>query len=201
MFPSVHESFFLTFAQLPDLRLDRTRDHTLLDILFCSLCAVLCGAEEGIADLANGIPSHDTFTRVLGRIDPERFATCFTAWMSLLYEHSEGQVIALDGKTLRRSFDRATGKGAIHMVSAWGSANGPVLGQVKVEAKSNEITAVPKLLEMLELAESVALLESVRTLNGTTTTDCRYFISSLPPKAQQIMEAVRLHWGTENSVH
>ena len=316
MFPSIHESFFLTFAQLPDPRLDRTRDHTLLDILFCSLCAVLCGAEEGTAiadfsraraqwlgqyiDLANGIPSHDTFTRVLGRIDPERFATCFTAWMSLLYEHSAGQVIALDGKTLRRSFDRATGKGAIHMVSAWGSANGLVLGQVKVEAKSNEITAVPKLLEMLDLAgcivtadamstqraiarqiveqqgdyvlpvkgnqpelqadlhaffesvqadhfldgeaepiphtffetqerghgrtetrrcwacvpnaqitsadrwaglRSVALLESVRTLNGTTTTDWRYFISSLPPKAQQIMEAVRLHWGIENSVH
>jgi predicted transposase YbfD/YdcC len=316
MVSSVHDSFFITFANLSDPRVDRTRDHTLLDILFCALCAVLCGAEEGTAiadfseartewlrqyiELAKGVPSHDTFTRVLGRIDPEQFAACFTAWMALLYDHSEGQVIALDGKTLRRSFDSATGKAAIHMVSAWGSANGLVLGQVKVEAKSNEITAVPKLLEMLDLTgcivtadamstqraiaqqiiepqgdyvlpvkgnqpelqadvhaffesaqadhfldaeaepiphtffethesghgrtetrrcwacvasdrittadrwtglKSVALLESERTLNGITTTECRYFISSLPPKADQIMGAVRLHWGIENSVH
>ena len=145
--------------------MERTKRHLLLDILVIALCAVLCGA-EGWVDLEaygkakeewlrqflllpHGIPSHDTFARVLARLDPEELQTCFLRWIRAVSEVTAGEVVARDGKTLRRSFDQASGKGAITMVSAWPTANRLVLGQQQVDEKSNEITTLPALLELL----------------------------------------------------
>jgi predicted transposase YbfD/YdcC len=282
-----------------------------MDILVIAICAVICGADgwteieaygrekepwlKSFLDLPNGIPSHDTFARVLARLDPLEFQHCFVNWIQAVRDRTAGQIIALDGKTLRHSFDRASGQAAIHMVSAWASANHLVLGQVKVDGKSNEITAIPKLLELLEVSGcivtldamgcqkeiaaqivdqgadyvlalkgnqgtleqevklffedareisfrgiphsfhesiegdhgrvetrrtwavsdldwladkplwkglgSIALVESERWIDGKTTGEARYFISSLSGEAQPLAAAVRSHWGIENSVH
>lgn len=231
----------------------------------------------------------------MARLDPLEFQHCFVNWIQAVRDLTAGQIIALDGKTLRHSFDRASGQAAIHMVSAWASANHLVLGQVKVESKSNEITAIPKLLELLEVSgcivtldamgcqkeiaaqiidqgadyvlalkgnqgtleqevrlffedareigfrgiphsfhegvegdhgrvetrrtwavsnldwladkplwkglDSIALVESERWVDGKTTSETRYFISSLSGEAQPLASAVRSHWGIENSVH
>jgi predicted transposase YbfD/YdcC len=299
------------FAALTDPRVDRTKRHGLLDILVIAICAVICGADtwteieaygkekeswlRGFLDLPHGIPSHDTFARVFARLDPLAFQQCFVNWIRAVSDLTPGQVVAIDGKTLRHSFDRASGQAAIHLVSAWASANHLVLGQVKVDGKSNEITAIPKLLELLEVSgcivtldamgcqkeiaaqivdqgadyvlalkgnqgtlkqevelffedarkigfrdiphsfhksvegdhgrvetrrtwavseldwladkalwkglDSIVLVESERWVEGQTTRETRYFISSLSGEAQQLGPAVRSHWGIENSVH
>ncbi len=159
--------FFVYFSVLPDPRTDRTKKHLLTDILFISVCTIICGG-EGFTDmeafgeakeewlrkyleLPYGIPSHDTFRRVFSILDPRAFGECFTRWSQALHDATGGEVIALDGKTIRHSFDTASGQPALHMVSAWASENGLALGQVKVDEKSNEITAVPKLLEMIDV--------------------------------------------------
>ncbi|HEX7975250.1 MAG TPA: ISAs1 family transposase, partial [Anaerolineales bacterium] len=147
------------FGELTDPRIDRTKLHRLMNILVIAICAVIAGADgwedveefgkarlEGFQtflELPNGIPSHDTFTRVFARLDPGQFQACFIRWMSAVAEGLGSQVIAIDGKVLRRSHDRGIGKAAIDLVSAWASANRLVLGQVKVNDKSNEITAIP----------------------------------------------------------
>ena len=309
------------FAGLPDPRFERTKLHPLLNILVISLCAMICGADSftdmedfgeskrdwlsGLLDLSNGIPSHDTFARVFAALDPQAFTDCFISWTSALADKTDGQVIALDGKRLRRSFDTASGTAALHMVSAWATQNNLVLGQVAVADKSNEITAIPKLLEMLDVAgcivtidamgtqkaiagqiarqgadyvlalkanqpdlhaevsalferatannwldhnadtiphsfhnsvdgpdhgrietrrcwatgdlsqlhpdtraawpslRSIALIEAERIdkTTGQTTTEQRFYITSLAPDARQIANAVRSHWGIENSLH
>jgi len=112
-------------------------------------------------ELPHGIPSHDTFGRVFAAITPEAFERCFLAWIQALAKVRPGELIALDGKTLRRSFDRASGKAAIHMISAWSSANGLVFGQLATEAKSNEITAIPKLLELLDIRGAVVSIDAM----------------------------------------
>jgi predicted transposase YbfD/YdcC len=114
-------------------------------------------------ELPNGIPSHDTFARVFALLNPEQFQDCFLHWVKSIAEVSEGEVIAIDGKTLRQSYDNANGKGAIQMVSAWATANRLVLGQCKVESKSNEITAIPKLLKMLELKGCIVTIDAMGT--------------------------------------
>ena len=155
------------FASLPDPRIERHRWHKLSDIVVIAVCAVLCGAESYPAiedfgqereewlrqflELPAGIPSHDTFNRVFRLLDPVQFQGCFLRWMQAVAEVTAGEVVALDGKALRRSFEKGTAKRAIHMVSAWASENGVVLGQRKVDTKSNEITAIPALLELLAL--------------------------------------------------
>ncbi len=111
--------------------------------------------------LPNGIPSHDTFGRVFARLDPEQFQQCFLAWIQAVSVVTRGQVIAIDGKVLRGSCDRALGKAGIDMVSAWATANHLVLGQVKVDDKSNEITAIPKLLQMLEIAGCIVTIDAI----------------------------------------
>jgi len=165
------------FAELTDPRVERTKRHLLLDILVIALCAVICGA-EGWVDLEaygkakeewlrqflllpHGIPSHDTFARVLARLDPEELQTCFLRWIRAVREVTAGEVVAIDGKTLRRSFDQASGKGAIAMVSAWATANQLVLGQQKVDEKSNEITAIPALLELLAVEGCIVTIDAM----------------------------------------
>jgi len=167
------------FAEIDDPRIERTKRHKLIDILTIAILAVICGAEGWVAmesfgkakhqwlkkilELPNGIPSHDTFARVFASLNPEQFQDCFLHWVKSIAEVSEGEVIAIDGKTLRHSYDNANGKGAIQMVSAWATANRLVLGQCKVESKSNEITAIPKLLKMLEVKGCIVTIDAMGT--------------------------------------
>lgn len=297
--------------QVKDPRIDRTKRHLLSDILAIAICAVICGADEwtemeafgkakqawfkSFLALPNGIPSHDTLARVLARLDPLALQQCFVAWIQGLGQQLAGSVVAIDGKTVRHSFDRAAGKAAIHMVSAWASGHHLVLGQVKVDDKSNEIVAIPQLLKMLELGgtivtidamgcqkeiaarihdqgadyvlalkgnqgtlhqdvelffqdaqkirfrqlphqfhssvekdhgrietrrlwavddiewlaeksrwqglQSIVQVQAERWIDGHTTQESRYFISSLPADAPLLARAIRSHWGIENSLH
>lgn len=165
------------FADLADPRLERTRLHNLMDIVVIALCAVISGA-DGWLDIAaygeakydwlktflqlpNGIPSHDTFRRVFCLLDPAAFLTCFQRWIDALSEGLGIKRIAIDGKVLRRSFDRATGKAALHLVSAWATEQHLVLGQVAVDSKSNEITAIPKLLELLDVSGAIVTIDAM----------------------------------------
>jgi predicted transposase YbfD/YdcC len=165
------------FAELPDPRIDRQKRHILLDIVVIAICGVICGADDWVAierfgkakikwfkqflELPNGIPSHDTFGRVFARISPMDFQKCFTNWIQSVADIFDGEIVAIDGKTLRRSHDRASDKAAIHMVSAWASKNRLVLGQVKTEEKSNEITAIPKLLETLDVQGCIVTIDAM----------------------------------------
>jgi len=163
--------------QLHDPRLQRRRKHELIDVLMIAVTALLCGAENfthmaqfgkakeswlrTFLTLAHGIPSHDTFRRVFTLLAPERFSSVFLSWTQSLRQAVGAEVVALDGKTVRRSFDSAKGQSAIHLVSAWASTNRLVLGQIKVDAKSNEITAVPELLRALELAGCIVTVDAL----------------------------------------
>lgn len=300
------------FAQMEDPRIDRTKRHKLIDIITIAVCAVICGADSWVAieiygcakyewlktflELPNGIPSHDTFARVFAQINPEQFQSCFVNWMKSIQKVTAGEVVAIDGKTLCGSYDKSNDQRAIQMVSAWASTNKLVLGQVKVDENSNEITAIPELLKVLELSgcivtidaigcqkeivklitqqnadyvitlkknqgnlydeveklfksgisnsfqgiesstykteemghgrheirhyvmlsgigsrldpesvwsnfNSIGMVESVRSLDGKTTVETRYFISSLEENAEKFANCVRSHWGIENSLH
>ena len=303
------------FGELEDPRIQRNKLHKLLDIIVIAICGVICGADNWVdiqmfgnkkeewlrqfLELPNGIPSHDTFGRVFGLLKAEQFQECFYKWVQAVNEVTAGQVIALDGKQLRGSLDSYLGKGAIYMVNAWANTNHLALGQRKVDAKSNEITAIPELLAMLEIAgciitidamgcqteiahqivarqadyvlavkenqghlhqdmaylfdlylkeehplsfvdgyhktvdknhgrieirqcwtlvadrflqsvrrlaewdqvHALVLIVSERRIGEKTTTQSRYFISSLKPDATKLLEAVRSHWGVENSLH
>jgi predicted transposase YbfD/YdcC len=306
-------SFQDYFATLTDPRCSNAPNsrHQLMDMLVIAVCAVICGADgwedieeygtsqaEWFAtflDLPHGVPGHDTFRRVLSRLDPEELPQCFIAWTEALSEASGGDIVSSDGKTLRHSFDQATGQAAIHMVRAWASANRLVLGQLKVEEKSNEITAMPKLIQMLDIAgatvtidamgcqkeiakvitdrkadyvlalkenhptlsgdvtrffdeakatafadiahayhetvdgdhgrietrrywitsdiewlgakaswaklHSIGMVESCREVGETVQVETRYFLTSLPAQGVRFAQAVRQHWGIENSLH
>jgi predicted transposase YbfD/YdcC len=164
------------FAELTDPR-RREVVYPLINVVVIAICGIICGADDFVAiaefgrmkrewlarflDLENGIPSHDRFNAILAAIKPAEFEKCLLSWITALHEITAGQVIAIDGKTLRRSYDTARGKAAIHMVSAWATANHISLGQVVVDAKSNEITAIPKLLEMLELSGSLVTIDAM----------------------------------------
>jgi predicted transposase YbfD/YdcC len=309
------------FANLPDPRRDNeNRRHELSDIIAIAILATICGAEhftemeewgEATEDwlrtflqLPNGIPSHDTFGNVFARLDPSEFKKCFISWVEAIREAADGEVIAIDGKTMRRSHNRRIGQGAIHLVSAWARSNRLTLGQVKVDEKSNEITAIPELLRLLhikgcivtidamgtqkEIAKqiceqgadyvlalkdnqpnlraevegifesecaaqkeeqkskkesspkaadvfktiesghgrkdsrriysleapewlrnkeqwsrlsSLIMVEATREVNDQVSAEKRYYISSLTPDAEQAAEAVRGHWGIENTSH
>ena len=170
-------SFADHFSELPDPRLDRQKRHPLMEILFIAVCAVICGATSFVdmadfgkakmdwlkerLDLEYGIPSHDTFGRVFSLIDPEAFRACFIDWTQSISEAVGGDIIAFDGKTLRQSFDTATGMSAIHVMNAWSNANDFCLGQMKVDGKSNEITAMPALLKMMDIKGSVVTADAL----------------------------------------
>ena len=164
------------FQNLTDPR-RRNITYPLMNIVVIAICAVICGADDFVAiaafgkakrkwlerflDLKDGIPSHDRFNAILAAIKPAEFEKCFLNWITALQEISDGQIIAIDGKTLRRSYDKASGKAAIHMVSAWATENHISLGQVVTDEKSNEITAIPKLLEMLELNGALITIDAM----------------------------------------
>lgn len=165
------------FEEVEDPRVNRTKRHSLVDILFLTLCAVICGADgwtevelfgksklewlRQYVPLAHGVPSHDTLGRVFARLRPEQLECCFMRWMQSLAELTGGRLIAIDGKAIRRSFDRATGKAALHMVSAWCETNRLVLAQMATEDKSNEITAIPKLLELVDIRGCVVTIDAM----------------------------------------
>lgn len=165
------------FSELKDPRRVCLNDHPLINIITIALCAIIAGAEtwtdvasfgenkqvwlSRFLDLEQGIPSHDTFGRVFARLDPEQFRASFLSWVQAVFATTQGQVIAIDGKKLRHSYDKTLGKAAIHMVSAWASANELVLGQVKVDDKSNEITAIPALLALLDITGCIVTIDAM----------------------------------------
>lgn len=302
------------FGALEDPRVKHLTEHQLLDIIMVAICALICGAEtwKDIAlfgnerlswlrqfmALENGIPSDDTFGRVFARLDAGQFQGCFMSWVQAVFEVTKGQVIAVDGKSARHSYDKSKGKEAIHLVSAWATENHVVLGQRAVAEKSNEITAIPELLRLLDVSgcivtidamgcqteiaaqivaqeadyvlavkgnqahlqedtalffhlaqqndfqkvtytyartvnkdhgrvevrqcwavsgqdnlhflreadrwpglQTLAMVTSQRQVNGQTTSETRYYITSLPNDAARILHAVRSHWGIENALH
>jgi predicted transposase YbfD/YdcC len=164
------------FQELTDPR-RRKVTYPLINVVVMALCAVISGADDFVSianwanmkkdwlakflDMSAGVPSHDRFNAILAAIKPGEFEKCLLSWITALHEVSEGQVVAVDGKTLRRSFDAASSKAAIHMVSAWATANHISLGQVVTDAKSNEITAIPKLLEMLEIKGCLVTIDAM----------------------------------------
>jgi predicted transposase YbfD/YdcC len=164
------------FAELADPR-RREVIYPLINVVVIAVCAVICGADDFVAiakfgrtkrewlarflELESGIPSHDRFNAIFATIQPAEFEKCLLSWITALHEITDGQVIAIDVKPLGRSFDAANSKAAIHMVSAWATANHISLGQVVVDAKSNEITAIPKLLEMLELSGAMVTIDAM----------------------------------------
>ncbi len=300
------------FVDVEDPRIERTKRHHLIDVITIAICAVICGADSWVAietygqvkekwlkrflELPNGIPSHDTFARIFALINPEKFQECFLSWIKSVAILTDGEVIAIDGKSLKHSYDKKAGNRAINMVSAWAETNKLVLAQRKVDSKSNEITAIPELIKVLDIAgcvvtidaigcqkeivnlisqkdadyvialkknqkslygdvellfkeaisknyegfstshystkgsghgreeirnylmlsdisnkidldnkwdnlKSIGMVESVRTENGKTTVETRYYISSLNLDAKKFGDSVRSHWGIENSLH
>ena len=309
-------SLFDCFEDVPDPRVDRTKSHKLLDILVIGICTLLCCGEsfndmeefgnakhdwlKTFLELPNGIPTHDTFNRVFAALDPQHFLACFLRWTQSLRKAVAGEIVAMDGKALRRALNQ--GESLPYIVSAWAVENGLVLGQIKVADKSNEITAVPELLRALELRgcivttdamgcqkkiakqivasgadyvlalkgnhetvheevktylddailqqadrpvpqggepelvhtetvekdhgrletrrywqsenidwfadltkweglRSVGVVEAVREIKGITSTERRYYLSSLSCDITRFAKAVRGHWGVENKVH
>jgi predicted transposase YbfD/YdcC len=174
---SIYISAAECFSQVPDPRKARGKRHLLKDILAIMVCAIICGADSftAIADYAyaeqdflktflelpHGVPTADTFERLASRLDPHAFEVCIQKFMQGFAESARGQVIAIDGKTLRRSFDAASKTAAIHMVSAFVENNHLVLGQVATQEKSNEITAIPQLLEMVDVAGSTVTIDAM----------------------------------------
>lgn len=165
------------FADLPDPRSDHTKQHLLIDIVVIAICAVICGADtwndieefgrskeawfRTFLELPNGIPSHDTFNRVFARLEPQAFQQCFMNWVRAIYDVKRGQVISVDGKTVRRSHDQLSGKEALQMVSAWAEGNHVVLAQRKVGVGQNEIPVIAELLELLELSGCIVTIDAI----------------------------------------
>lgn len=172
-------SLLCHFADLEDPRVERSRLHNLLDIIALTICGAIAGMKQwteieeyaknnedwlrSFLELPNGIPSHDTLGRVFARMDPDALGACLGNWIAGVSATLNVQHVAIDGKTLRHSFDRATGKAAVHLVSAWATEHHLSLGQVAVEDKSNEITAIPKLLELLDLHGALVTIDAMGT--------------------------------------
>lgn len=178
------------FSKVTDPRVDRTKEHKLIDMIAIAICAVICGAEGWVdielfgksklpwlktfLELPNGIPSHDAFGRVFSLIDAHQFQLAFYEWVWAVNDIMQGQIINIDGKCLRGSDDHQLGKRAIYMVSAWAEANEIVLGQRKVAEKSNEITAIPELLKMLAISGCIVTIDAM----GTQTSIARTILAA-----------------------
>lgn len=211
------------FGEIPDPRVERTRAHQLLDIIAVALFAVLAGADSWVAietygnakqswletflALPNGIPSHDTFARVFARLDPEAFEVSFQQWVNALVSTLEAQLIAIDGKTVKGSYDREGGSKALQLVSAWASEHRLVLGQCSVASKSNEITAIPVLLEQLALAGCIVSIDAMGSQSAIakqiTQQQADYILAlkgnhpTLLEQAQTGFEDAQTHQGKE----
>jgi predicted transposase YbfD/YdcC len=173
----LRELFTPFFANLTDPRIDRTKRHALLDIFILALCATIGGANGWVdierfgkakldffrrfLELPHGIPSHDTFGRLFARLDPAALLTCIQNWLAAFRAAVDRELVAIDGKTMRGSFDSAAAQSPLHVVSAWASEARLVLGQVSVDGKSNEITAIPLLLELLDLKGCIVTIDAM----------------------------------------
>lgn len=171
------KTLFDFFINLDDPRIERNLRHNFMDIIVMAICAVIANANdwneietwgyckqewlETFLELPNGIPSHDTFNRVFSALDPQKFVECFAAWVNSISLTVEGTVIAIDGKKLRRSSDDCFGKTALHLVSAWSTDLHITLGQIKTAEKSNEITAIPELLDMLMIKGAIITIDAM----------------------------------------
>lgn len=171
------------FEGLTDPRVERTKKHALSDLVAIALCGAICGADtwtdverfgheksdwfRSFLRLENGVPSHDTFGRVFAALDTAEFYTCLAEWVTSLQLDLKDQTVAIDGKTLRRSFDKSSGREALHVVNAWASGLRLSLGQLATEEKSNEITAVPRLLEMLAIEGAVVTVDAMHCQKKT----------------------------------
>jgi hypothetical protein len=175
----IQKSLVQHFQEIKDPRVERTKKHQLTDILVIAILAVIAGAQgwedmenygiskkqwlEKFLALPHGIPSDDTFRRVFEFINPEELNRCFLQWVETLVTKMGGEIIPIDGKTIRGSYDRNQGKSALHIISAWSTEQRLVLGQMKVEDKSNEITAIPALLELLDITGSIITIDAMGT--------------------------------------
>jgi predicted transposase YbfD/YdcC len=204
---------FEIFESVPDPRKpDHAFKHRLLDVLSIALCALLSGAESfvdmedyGVAkekwlrerlglELPCGIPSHDTFNRLFSRLDSQAFEACFMAWTQQLQQITHGEILAVDGKSMRRSFDTASGQNALHLVSVWATQARLVLAQQKVDDKSNEMTAVPLLLEMLDIKGCVVTTDALNTQKNIAATirECGAdYVLALKENHRHLFEDVR----------
>lgn len=198
------------FADLQDFRREHCRLHSLWDIIALTICAVISGADSWVdveqygrdklpwlrtfLGLAHGIPAHDTFGRVFARLDPAAFRQGFLNWVGALVEATAGRLVAIDGKTLRRSFDTAGGKGALHLISAWASENHLLLGQQAVDGKSNEITAIPELLRLLDLAGAIVTIDAMGCQKAIAAQVCEAggdYVLALKDNQGTLLEDVR----------
>jgi predicted transposase YbfD/YdcC len=197
------------FQELTDPR-RREVMYPLVNMVVMALCAVLSGADDFVSiarwaekkkewlskflDMSAGVPSHDRFNAVLGGLKPAEFEKCLLSWITAVHEITDGQVIAIDGKTLRRSFDAASSKAAIHMVSAWATTNRVSLGQVVTDEKSNEITAIPKLLEILEIQGCLVTIDAMgcqRNIAEQIVTAEADYVLAVKDNQPKLCEAIR----------
>lgn len=197
------------FSDLEDPRRDLNKDHLLIDLLVIAILAVICGANDfvGMAEygrdkevwlrtflaLPEGIASHDTFGRVFARIKPKQFQRCFLNWVRAVAQATAGEIVAIDGKTMRRSHHRPLGQSAIELVSAWACHNRLTLGQVKVADNSNEITAVPELLRLLAIKGCIVTVDAINTQKETVAEIRRQeaeYVVALKGNHEKLREAV-----------
>lgn len=197
------------FSNINDPRIERRKLHKLIDIITISICTVICGADtwedielfgsskhewfKQFLELPNGIPSHDTFARVFARINPEQFQKSFISWIQSISKLTSQEIVPIDGKTLRGSYDTSDDKAAIHMVSAWAAANCLVLGLVLVDEKSNEITAIPKLLKVLCLQGCIVTIDAIgcqKEIGKQIVEQDGYYVISLKKNQNSLYERV-----------
>ena len=192
------------FSRLHDPRTSNVTRHLFSEFLFISLTAVICGADgftamerfaqakkdwlEEILELPNGLPTHDAFGDLYALLDPEAFNDCFMEWVAPFRDSTEAEVVAVDGKASRRSHDKSRGLKMVHTVSVWASENKLVLGQLCVEEKSNEITAIPKLLELLHLEGCIITLDAM----GTQKTIAAKIVEKKPTISSPSKRTMRL---------
>ena len=198
--------------EIPDPRIERGKKFSLLEILLTAICAVLSGS-EGFNEIAedgevmlewfrselglslnNGIPSHDTYRRVFSLIDPLEFEKAFEAWVRAIHEIIPGSLIAIDGKTLRRAIQNGEEKSALHVITAWASENGLVLGQMKSEGKRNEIRTIPKLLELLKIRGCIVSLDAMgcqTEIAGKITEKGADYVLAVKKNQETLYEQVR----------
>lgn len=206
-------NLFGYFRGIKDPRIERTKKHRIETILFISICAVIGGAENWVeveqfgnekrewlsryVDLTHGIPSHDTLGRFFALLNPGEFQKGFLTWVRSIHQKTDGEVIAIDGKTLRRSQDWIHGKGAIHLVHAWASENHMMLGALKTDDKSNEITVIPELLKLLELRGAIITLDAMGTqkeIARQISEGGADYVMALKGNQGTLYEDVKLYW-------